>query len=67
MIFENMRSIHTELVDISGVIPPAYFVTLKGRNKIVPLVALTCLQLQSVKKSPGIGKNVTKYKLQFFQ
>ncbi|HEY7111155.1 MAG TPA: hypothetical protein VH415_17135 [Nitrososphaeraceae archaeon] len=66
MIFENMRSIHSALVDMSGVIPPAYFVTFRDRNKIVPLIALTCRQLQFIKKSPGSGKNVTNYELQFF-
>ena len=67
MIFANMRSVYAALVDMSGVIPPAYFVTFRDRNKIVPLVALTCRQLQSIKKSPGNGKNVTNYELQFFQ
>lgn len=67
MIFENMWSIRTTLGAIRGVNAPAYFVTFKGRNKIVPLVALTSRQFQSIKKGQGNGKHVTKYELQFFQ
>ncbi len=59
MIFENMWLVH---VARSMVYELANFIAIRGTNKIMQLVALTCTQLQSLKNSdPSIVKSATKH------